>query len=96
MNYRATAFVSGTLLLVTGFALALPVLCSLWYGEDDLLPLTLSMLLPIAVGLPLRLVFRADKNLGTRESFLIAFFGWVTISAVSTLPFLIHGSIGSF
>lgn len=96
MNYRSIAFVSGTLLLVTGAALALPVACSLWYGEDDLFALVASMLLTIAVGLPLRLLFRADKNLGTREAFLIAVFGWAAISAVSTMPFLIHGSIDSF
>jgi trk system potassium uptake protein TrkH len=96
MNYRSIAFVAGTLLLVTGAAQALPVICSLWYGEDDLFALTVSMLVPIAVGLPLRTTYRADKNLGTREAFLIAVFGWVAISAVSTLPFLIHGSIDSF
>lgn len=96
MSYRSIAYVSGTLLLVTGGAMVLPVLCSLWYGEGDLFALSVSMLALIAVGLPLRLFFRADKNMGTRESFLIAVFGWVAISAVSTLPFLIHGSIGSF
>ena len=96
MNYRSIAFVSGTLLLVTGGALILPVICSLWYGEGDLFALTASMFVAIAVGLPLRMLFRADKNLGTRESFLIAVFGWAAISAVSTMPFLIHGSIDSF
>ena len=29
-------------------------------------------------------------------AFLIAVFGWVAISAASTMPFLIHGSISSF
>ena len=96
MNYRSIAFVSGTLLLVTGGALILPVICSLWYGEEISSRSPSSMIVPIAVGLPLRRIFRADKNLGTRESFLIAVFGWVAISAISTLPFLIHGSIGSF
>ncbi len=96
MNYRSIVFVTGTLLLVTGASLALPVACSLWYRGNDLVALAVSMLLLTGVGLPLRLRSRADKNLGTREAFLIAFFGWVGISAVSTLPFLIHGSIPSF
>jgi trk system potassium uptake protein TrkH len=96
VSYRSIAYVSGTLLLVTGTALSLPVICSLWYGEGDLFALVVSMVVPIAVGLPLRLSFRAPKNLGTRESFLMAVFGWVAISAVSTMPFLIHGSIDSF
>jgi trk system potassium uptake protein TrkH len=96
VNYRSIAFVVGTLLLVTGGALVLPVICSLWYREGDFFALSVSMLVLIAVGLPLRLMFRADKNLGTREAFLLAVFGWVAVSALSTLPFLIHGSIGSF
>ena len=96
MNYRSIAFVTGTLLLVTGGALTLPVICSLLYGENDRFALLVSMALILSLGLPLRLLFRVDKNLGTREAFLIAVFGWVAISAVSTLPFLVHGSIGSF
>jgi trk system potassium uptake protein TrkH len=96
MNYRSIAYVVGTLLLVTGGALALPVVCSLYYQEGDLFALVASMIISCAVGLPLRLVFGVEKNLGMREALVIAVFGWVGISAVSTLPFLIHGSIPSF
>jgi len=76
--------------------MSLPVLCSLYYGEDDLLPLFISALFIIAAGLPLKRTFRNQNDLGIREGLFIATFGWILISAVSTLPFLIHGAIPSF
>ena len=42
MNYRSIGFVMGTLLLVTGGALLFPCLCSLIYGEGDLIALAVS------------------------------------------------------
>jgi trk system potassium uptake protein TrkH len=96
MNLRAIAYVMGTLLLVTGGAQLFPALCALIYGEDDLVPLLLSAATAGVIGLPLRLVFRRDQELGIRDAFVIAAFGWVLISAVSALPFMIHGAIPSF
>lgn len=96
MNVSSILKVFGTLLVVTGCSMVLPVICSLIYGEDDLLPLALSALLIILVGLPLKKWFRKSDQLHIRDGLFIATFGWVIISAVSCLPFLLHGSISSF
>ena len=96
MNYGSIAYVAGTLLLVTGGAMILPVVCASYFQEGDLFALAISMVILCTVGLPLRLRFAAEKDLGMREALVIAVFGWVGISAVSTLPYLIHGSIPSF
>lgn len=96
MNYRSIGFVMGTLMLVTGGALFLPCVCSMIYGEGDLAALAASAAIAIAVGLPLRLGFSDSRELDTRDAIVIAAFGWVIISAVSALPFMIHGSIPSF
>ena len=40
--------------------------------------------------------FRSSRELGLRESFVIASFGWIVVSAFSAVPFIIHGSIPSF
>jgi len=96
MNYRSIGFVMGTLLLVTGGALLIPCFCSLIYREGDLPALVASAVIAIAAGLPLRLGFSDARELDTRDAVVIAAFGWVVISAVSALPFMIHGSIPSF
>ncbi len=91
------AYVFGTLLLITALGMLLPIVCSLLYGhEGDLLPLLYAAGITAAVGAPLRYLFRADLDLGPRQAFFIATFGWVVISAVSALPFVFHGSIPSF
>jgi trk system potassium uptake protein TrkH len=40
--------------------------------------------------------FRKDLDLGIKDGIFIAAFGWVVVSALSALPFMIHGSIPSF
>ncbi len=97
MNWRAIAHVVGILLLVTAGAMVLPVLCSLLYGrEGDLLALCAGVGIAAGTGLPLWFLYRRERDLGLREAFVIAAFGWVIISAVSALPFVMHGSIPSF
>jgi trk/ktr system potassium uptake protein len=98
MNYRAITSVFGTLLLVTGAALLLPVLCSLLYpGEGDLEALLFSAGVAACAGLALRWRYRGDQQeISIRDALVIAAFGWPVISTVSALPFVIHGSIPSF
>ena len=71
--------------------------CSLCYGnEGDLVPLVISASVALLIGLPLRFICRTVDNLQLREAFLITTFGWVVISALSALPFVLHGCIPSF
>jgi trk system potassium uptake protein TrkH len=93
----AVAYVFGTMLLLIAACMLLPVACSLLYGDEgDLFPLAASAAATAAVGAPLRWSFRGDLKLDARLAFIIATTGWVVISAVSALPFMIHGSIPSF
>ncbi|MEN8806370.1 MAG: potassium transporter TrkG [Desulfobacterales bacterium] len=96
MHYASIINVFGKLLAITGVSMAFPVLCSLYYGEDDLFSLLISGALIIAAGLPLWWFFRKNHDLTINDGFFIAFFGWILISAVSGLPYIIHGSIPSF
>ena len=96
MNYASIANVFGTLLIVTGSSMLLPVFCSLIYGEDDLQALALSSLLIVLLGIPLKRFFRNSDQLNIRDGLFIATFGWIIISGFSGLPFILHGSIPSF
>ncbi len=97
MHYRTIANVVGTLLLVTAGALMLPAACSLIYGQEgDLMPILASAGVALALGLPLWYVNRKEQRLELRDAFFVAGVGWVVVSAVSALPFVIHGSIPSF
>ena len=88
--------VFGTLLMVTGISMVLPLICAWIYGEGDFFALLVSAVLILAIGAPLWWFFRKHHNLGIKDGIFIAAFGWVVVSALSALPFMIHGSIPSF
>ena len=96
MNYRTIAYVFGTLLIVIGCSMALPILCSLYYNEGDFQAILISALISIALGLPLYWFFRKSPPLNIKDGFFIAVFGWIVVSSVSAFPFMFHGSIPSF
>lgn len=96
MNFQSIAYVLGALLIVAGSSMTLPALCSLLYQEDDFFALIISALIITGIGLPLRYFFRKYDQLNIKDGLFIAVFGWVLISAVSGLPFIIHGAIPSF
>ena len=96
MNFGTIANVLGTLLLVTGSSMVLPAFCSVLYGEDDLGSICVAAAIVIGIGLPLKRVFRNNHQLNIKDGLFIATFGWVIISAFSTLPFIIYGAIPSF
>ena len=96
MNYPAIINVLGKLFILTGSSMVLPLICSLYYKENDLFPIFISAIIIILIGLPLWWVFRKDHDLDMKDGFFLAVFGWILVSAVSGLPFVIHGSIPSF
>ncbi|MBU8911655.1 MAG: TrkH family potassium uptake protein [Desulfobacterales bacterium] len=96
MNYKTIANVLGKLLIVTGCSMVFPLICSLYYQENDLNAIAITAIITIGLGYPLWRFFRRYNDLNLKDGFFIAFFGWILISAVSGLPFMIHGSIPSF
>ncbi|MFC1867120.1 TrkH family potassium uptake protein [Thermodesulfobacteriota bacterium] len=76
--------------------MALPILCSLYYNEGDLLAILFSAIISVVLGLPLYWFFQKNHELNIKDGFFIAVFGWIAVSSVSALPFMFHGSIPSF
>ena len=96
MHFRSIIHVLGLLLVVPGGSMFLPAICSVYYHEADLLPIIYSALIAIIFGLPSGWYFRKHNDLHIKDSIFIAVSGWLLVSAVSALPFMIHGLIPSF
>ena len=96
MHFCSILYFMGTLLLVTSIAMLFPIITSLIYQGNDLNALLISAAVAFVLGLPLWQFSPRNNDLTFRDAVLIAVFGWVIISAVSALPFIIHGSISSF
>jgi trk system potassium uptake protein len=96
MHFSSIAHVIGILLIVTGSSMILPIACSLYYNEADLFPLLYSSLIILAFGLSAWWFNRRSYDLDVKDGIFVAVFGWVLVSALSGLPFMLHGSIPSF
>jgi trk system potassium uptake protein TrkH len=96
MHLHSILHVLGTLFLVTGFSMTLPLICALIYGEGDFWSIFVSAVVILLLGLPLWWRYRKHHDLGIKDGIFIAAFGWVVVSALSALPYMIHGSIPSF
>jgi len=95
MNYRAIAYVLGTLLMVIGGSMVLPMICALFYREGDLAPISLSAAITAGCGVLLWGMFQKHRNVTVRDGIFVAVFGWILVSFFSALPFMFHGSIPS-
>ncbi|KPK23861.1 MAG: potassium transporter [Desulfobacterales bacterium SG8_35_2] len=96
MHFTSIVHVLGLLLIVTGSSMFLPAISSIYYGENDLLPIIYSALVTVGIGLPCWWFFRKEHELNIKDGIFIAVFGWILVSALSGLPFMIHGAIPSF
>lgn len=96
MNYPSIAHVLGTLLLFIAATMLFPLAVSLLYGEGDSTAFLVSIALIAATGAPVWWGFRKHRDLTIRDGVFIVSFGWILVSSVSALPFIIHGSIPSF
>jgi trk/ktr system potassium uptake protein len=69
-----------------------------FYFKESVLPLLLSSVITMSVGIPIWLLTKKNdkKNIGKREGYLIVALTWVIISIFGTLPFLLSGSIDSY
>jgi trk system potassium uptake protein TrkH len=97
MNYRSILSILGFLVGCSGTAMLLGIPFSIYYGDNDVIPILLSSGISTVIGFGSWRLFKQQKQeLGIREGFLIATAGWVAIALFGTLPYLLSGSIASF
>ena len=87
----------GSLLFLESLFMVLCLLIAIFYGGDDILAFTLSILITLAVGFGLRFIGRnANNAMGRRDSFLVVTLAWAMFGLFGALPFLIGGYITDF
>lgn len=95
MRARLLLMVLGLLILLTGAAQLVPAAVSYGHGEADWPALLRSALLALTLGAVLFGVCRSDQEVTERDGFLIVSSGWVAVSAVGAVPFLLTGTVTS-
>ncbi len=96
-NFRMVAALLGTLfMLVSGLMLTGVIWCFVY--DEPWMPITLSAGITFLLGVFLRALnyrgnTRRENDVRKRDGFLIVTFGWLFMSVVGSLPFLLSGTI---
>lgn len=98
INHGVIGYVIGSLLIINGILMALPIGFSLYHDDGMLNSFLLSSGVTLAVGIVLRNLLKKYKEaeIKRREGFLIVTISWVSMTVFGTLPYLISESIPSF
>lgn len=98
MNFKMVLSTTGKIILTEAFLLILPVIVSLIYGEYNIVySLLITIAIALAVGLILQLFSRTKrKDIFAGEGFVTVAFGWIALSTIGCLPFIISGEIPNF
>jgi trk system potassium uptake protein TrkH len=73
-----------------------PIIVSLIYSEDDLIPLLISAGITTAIAVVLILTCRIQYELRVREGFALVVLTWICFAFLGALPFYISGYIPSY
>ena len=95
MNKKMIFSTLGKLLIAESALMLLPLIVSICYKESKV---SISFLITIfiagAIGLALYLLCRTNnKTIFAKEGFIIVAFGWLGMSAIGAIPFVISGDI---
>ncbi|MGD8293450.1 MAG: TrkH family potassium uptake protein [Desulfobacterales bacterium] len=89
MGWQFILKILGVLLLVFGLTMMFPLMAGLYFGDQNLVPLILSLIITVSVGLILILVFRKARSeiINQREGMAIVAIGWTAVGLFGALPF---------
>ncbi len=95
MNYKLIIKILGLFSASTGVFMLLPVMWSIYYRENDLLPLLFSMILTTSSGLFVFWMFRKEKGeVQRKEGMFIVTFTWICAAFFGALPFYFSDAPG--
>lgn len=96
INFKRILRVVSILQMLLGGMMLTCLPFSFYYDSGDAMPLILSALICISIGVVLWfLSIAANKSLNKREGYLIVTLGWVLMATFGMLPYLLSGQVSS-
>ena len=89
INFRMILRIIGSLLIIEGFFMFLPVITCFIYRESDALPFAGCALLAITGGFALTRVREKRRSLAKRDGYLLTAAVWLTFCICGMMPFLV-------
>lgn len=96
-NLKLVVNILGHLLLYEALMMLVCLGIAIYFGEDDILAFSCSVVITVIVAILMRYFSRnAQNRLTRRDSFLVVSLAWIMFSVFGTLPYIISGYIPSF
>ena len=98
MNKKMVFSTLGQLTLSEAALMLLPLIVALIYGEiQTVLAFAITIAIALVVGLTLYFTCKTEnKVIFAKEGFVIVAFGWLIMSVIGSIPFVINGDIPSY
>ena len=95
MNVKLVVHTLGILLLSLAALLVLPLIAALCYGERAM-PFLAAMAVSGLLGFALFFIKPKSRRMTAREGFVIVALGWILMSLVGALPYVLSGDIPNY
>lgn len=98
INIKVVTNIVGSLIIISGVLMSLAIPISIFYKSDDLMPLISSSVITLLVGLGVKYSTRHHKNdeVRKRDGYLIVALGWIAMTFVCSLPYVLSGAIPNY
>lgn len=93
MNYRIIAYIVGWVLNLQAIFMALPSLTAVIYNEEDISAFLITMVICLAMGLPLTRKKPKNKVFHIKDGCVAVALNWFVLSLTGAIPFVLSGSI---
>jgi trk system potassium uptake protein TrkH len=85
----------GVVILIEGLCMVPPLIVSFVYGQDDAAAFIISIILCAVIGFSLYTIHIKNINFYARDGFVMVALGWVFISLLGSIPFILSNTISS-
>lgn len=96
MNYGSIRYIIGCILKVEAFLMVLPIVTAVIYQESSGFAFVIIALVSLALGTLLSLKKPKKTTYYAKEGYISVALGWIVMSIIGCLPFVISGEIPSF
>jgi len=96
MNYSIIRYILGWILVLEACFLSLPCITAAVYREQEGFAFLIMLIVSLVLGLVMKHKKPVNDTFYTKEGCVTVTLGWIVMSIVGALPFVINGDIPSF
>lgn len=96
MNIRMYIYILGKVLLIEGALMVLPIICGLFYGENQIIYYIACAVIYMAIGYLISMKKPKNMTVFIKDGCIATALSWVVLSIAGCIPFMLTKEIPSF